>query len=579
MSILLDRFVEWPWAVPLVVLLPLLGSLLLGAERRSRARRFAKLGTRQLLSRLAPLAVRLGGWRTVRLTAILALGGFALAGPRWGVGNASARSTGADVVLALDASLSMTAPDVVPSRLDAMKNVVRQLQMSSSGDRVALLAFAGHSYVLSPLTTDASAIALYLDNLDPQTVGVAGTSIASTIKQATTLLSERATDRQRVIIVMSDGEGFEPENTLVNEAKRARDAKITLITVGFGTPRGTTIPVRDSTGRITPKIGPDGRAVVTKYSPALLAAAAKAAQPRGSFVPAEARDKAERIRRVLNRLKSPNSIVVASSELSQQFQWFAIPAALLLLLDTFLALRSRRRKMLRAAQTTVAVASAATVIAACHRTPPRDKNAFDPARDTTYKAMYNRATRALPKDSLQRPILTLDSVTRGRDTAIRSDARFNAGWAYLVAGLRMNRGTPTFRGMPTVTRGAGPRTKEDSAFVDSAVVRYRAELRRNPNDEDARWNYELVMRQTAGGGNESGKGSQGKGKGKDQEQESQSSGPGKPKNVKPTPPRVERIKVEPQQAEALLDAAGQHERRAVKAIPTKPGVPPQGKDW
>ena len=34
-------------------------------------------------------------------------------------------------------------------------------------DRTALIAFAGRSYILSPLTNDAGAIELYLDNLDP----------------------------------------------------------------------------------------------------------------------------------------------------------------------------------------------------------------------------------------------------------------------------------------------------------------------------------------------------------------------------------------------------------------------------
>ena len=58
------------------------------------------------------------------------------------------------MVLALDASLSMLAQDERPSRLEKMKEEVRRLRALSPGDRMGVLAFAGRSYVLSPLTID-----------------------------------------------------------------------------------------------------------------------------------------------------------------------------------------------------------------------------------------------------------------------------------------------------------------------------------------------------------------------------------------------------------------------------------------
>ena len=71
------------------------------------------------------------------------------------------------MVLALDASLSMMAQDERPSRLERMKEEVRRLRAVSPGDRMGVLAFAGRSYVLSPLTIDEGALDLFLDNLDP----------------------------------------------------------------------------------------------------------------------------------------------------------------------------------------------------------------------------------------------------------------------------------------------------------------------------------------------------------------------------------------------------------------------------
>ena len=126
-------------------------------------------------------------WRMVRLGLASALVGVAVAGPRWGDERTVVRSTGIDMVLALDASLSMMAQDERPSRLERMKEEVRRLRALSPGDRMGVLAFAGRSYVLSPLTIDEGALDLFLDNLDPSVVGQAGSSMARTIKQGVDL--------------------------------------------------------------------------------------------------------------------------------------------------------------------------------------------------------------------------------------------------------------------------------------------------------------------------------------------------------------------------------------------------------
>jgi hypothetical protein len=93
----------------------------------------------------------------------------------------------------------MTATDERPSRLERMKQEVRRLRAMSRADRVALMAFAGRSYILTPLTTDDGAIELFLDNLDPSVVGQAGSSIARAIRQGTELLlaSDGSADRTR----------------------------------------------------------------------------------------------------------------------------------------------------------------------------------------------------------------------------------------------------------------------------------------------------------------------------------------------------------------------------------------------
>jgi len=107
---LITDVVEKPWLLVLSVVLPVLFVLLLRRARRTRAQRLERLGNLDVVRRLVPPNV-LGSsaWRAVRLGAAALLAGIALAGPRWGVERTTVRSTGVDLVLAVDASLSMLA--------------------------------------------------------------------------------------------------------------------------------------------------------------------------------------------------------------------------------------------------------------------------------------------------------------------------------------------------------------------------------------------------------------------------------------------------------------------------------------
>ena len=61
------RFVEWPLALLAIPVLLLLSVLAFQTERRSRAKRLAKLGSFPMLMRLAPFGTRLGWWRALRI--------------------------------------------------------------------------------------------------------------------------------------------------------------------------------------------------------------------------------------------------------------------------------------------------------------------------------------------------------------------------------------------------------------------------------------------------------------------------------------------------------------------------------
>ena len=232
------------------------------------------------------------------------------------------------MVLALDASLSMMAQDERPSRLERMKEEVRRLRALSPGDRMGVLAFAGRSYVLSPLTIDEGALDLFLDNLDPSVVGQAGSSLARTIRQGVDLLTLTNSGADRALVVMSDGEAFEPLEDVIAEAKRAaragnqpRDGRVRH------DGRARRFRSRIPTDRRRTKKDENGNTVITQYHPEFLKGAADAAG--GTFIDAGATDKAARVKSALATLRTQARASLGGETKTPRYQWFLFPALLL----------------------------------------------------------------------------------------------------------------------------------------------------------------------------------------------------------------------------------------------------------
>ena len=72
----------------------------------------------------------------------------------------------------------MLAEDVAPSRLQRAGREARRLIQDLEGDRLGLIAFAGRSYILAPLTVDGGAVRMYLDALDPDLASEGGTNLS-----------------------------------------------------------------------------------------------------------------------------------------------------------------------------------------------------------------------------------------------------------------------------------------------------------------------------------------------------------------------------------------------------------------
>jgi Ca-activated chloride channel homolog len=558
----------WTAALTVALVLPALVYGVLHWQYRQRTRRLGRFAQPDALPRLGanPTA---GLARRVRLTLVAFLAAIALAGPRWGNTAATEARRGLDIAVALDASLSMLARDERPTRLDRMKQEVRRLRAASRADRLAIIAFAGRSYILSPLTADEGAIELYLENLSPESVGQAGTSLARAIRQGTELLGASTGNADRALVLMSDGEAFEPVEDVRAAAQEAASKGILLVTVGFGSPEGATIP--EPFGNTTrDKRDEQGNVVTTRYMPELLEAAAEAAG--GLFVPSDATDRAGRVRASFASLRTERRLVTSREDHVARFAWFLVPALVLLLLDTW---RSRTpvtrrgnadRTATRGAAQATSTAGAwllllplgAATLGGCTSAPdPALRLAAGDALgavvayrvliaegDSSLEMRYNLATALLAADSLASATELLETVRRAADGEVRARARFNAGLAHLLQ-----------------ARAASGDTA-DRAFAAAREL-YRAYLGERFDDIDGKWNYELALRDQP----PSGGGGGGGGDNDDSPQNPESS---------QQPGQLDQA-----QADALLNSAARDERdvQGKRQRMTRQPPPPGGRDW
>ncbi len=313
-------------------------ALVVALRRRSRVR---ALLNERLVDRLAP---GLSRWRPAAQGGLYGLGlallGLALAQPQCGTKSELTNRRGIDVVVALDASRSMLARDVQPSRLERAKLELTALLDELKGDRVGLVAFAGDAFVQSPLTSDYSAVKLFLRAVDPEQMPQGGSNIGAALTLARQVLenADRGS-KERVVVLLSDGEDLTGD---VDEAVSAlKSAGVQVLTVGIGSEQGEPIPVYNRRGEFVDyKKDAAGQTVLTRMDRAGLTAIAQETggtffhQPRGVAM-AQVVERIDRMQK--SELESRVTV-----RYDERFQVFAVPGLVLLVLGMLLLPSARR---------------------------------------------------------------------------------------------------------------------------------------------------------------------------------------------------------------------------------------------
>jgi Ca-activated chloride channel family protein len=546
---------------PMVLLLaPVIGGLVwfvAAWARRVRLRRAASWSGET--ARRAHAAGRFGP-TGMSVAAFLSV--VALAGPRWGEERLEAETRGLNLVLAIDISRSMLAEDAGgTSRLARALREARRLAQDLDGDRLGLVAFAGASYILSPLSVDGSALTLYLDALDPDVASEGGTSVAPALDMGGELLNAEAALSDRVLVVFSDGEAHDSLAASLRAAQRLRDVGVHVILVAEGGRDPARIPHRDEHGALQGYQRDErGEVVQTQRRDDVLAAVADVAQ--GTIVAADLPDQAGAVRDLVASYKRSRS-TETSTQHGRPRGWIPLLGAVAVLL----AQASARRT---AALVGLMWMLAATGTTAAAQTPTRPRSAAERA--------WDRGDSAAARDAY------LAELTR---RATSDTAWFNAGTAALaVADFEIARGAlahaatsvdPNLRFRALFNEGllALRMAQVDSlnrdAHLGEAERAYREALLLRPRHLPAKWNLELAQRRRAQGGGSS--------------QRPPSGGSGQsgtpPANTPPPPSSGAAQGMTRSQAEEILRSIGQEELRTRRdrmgrvRRAEEPGV----KDW
>ena len=447
--------------------------------RRSRVRRAAAWS--EATARIARSAGRFGA---PALGLAAGLAAVALSGPRWGEEQIVTETRGLNLVFAIDISRSMLAEDAKPSRLGRALREARRLVQDLDGDRLGLSAFAGTSYILSPLSVDGTALTLYLDALDPDVASEGGTSLAPALAQGIDLLHASPEIADRVLVMFTDGEAHDSLEQALQEARRLAGLGIHLILVAEGGKQPTKIPVRDDRGTmISWQQDESGTQILTSRRDDVLGAIADAAQ--GTIVAAELPDQAGAVRDLVASYKRATA-TESRTQHGRPRAWIPLLfAGLVLAAQTFTRRTAALIGLLFCIGPTLQAQRPRS--AAEKAWDQRDSRAAAAAYLAELKAhedddtaWYNTGTAALAAGDPTLARSTLARAAASLDPELRFRALYNLGLLALLE--------------------AKSDTTNREAHLADAERSYREALLLKPFHVRAKWNLELVNRLRRGGG-------------------------------------------------------------------------------
>jgi len=333
-----EAFLTYLWLIPFVLII---GTYL---ARQARAKIEKQIGQRLTPFLMSSVSTTKRKWKLFLQILTLFFFVVAIARPQLGASLQEVKSEGVELMLLVDVSKSMMAEDNKPNRLEMTKIELKRLLDRLTGDKVGLVVFAGSSFLVSPLTTDYSAIKLFLDSLSIDSVSSQGTEIKPALETAVEAFKrggvsdEEGVAVTKVILIASDGEDH--EQGALNVAQKYYSQGIRIFALGAGTEQGAPIPIRDDYGNLRGYLRDDkGQIVNSQHRGDFLTKLSTSAG--GGYYHVGNTRSVDEIKAQLDRLEKAQFESSLATEYDEKFQFFLFLGILFGLIELFLGERRR----------------------------------------------------------------------------------------------------------------------------------------------------------------------------------------------------------------------------------------------
>jgi Ca-activated chloride channel family protein len=243
---------------------------------RWKNKKINALGSLQTQAILLPeIHVKPIFWKYFWLRNTLFFLAFAMAKPIFGEGKVTSTGRNAEILIALDISNSMNVRDINPteSRLSIAKRSLIQLINSLRGEKIGICVFAGNAYVQLPLTGDYDAAKMYVNEIETDMVSEQGTNIGEALLNTARMYSKAK--NSKLLLLVTDGENH--EGGIDESVQILKENKVQLAILGLGTKQGGYVPNDPYKPEFGFKILENGKKVVSKLNPKMLASIAQKA--------------------------------------------------------------------------------------------------------------------------------------------------------------------------------------------------------------------------------------------------------------------------------------------------------------
>lgn len=501
---------------------------------------------------------------------------------------------GVDVVIALDVSKSMLATDIQPNRLTRAQQLIMTMTDKMQNDRVALIVFAGRSYLQVPLTVDYAALKMMVQNVSTDMVPTQGTVIGDAVDMAVQSFSQTEL-KYKSLIVISDGEDH--DEAALKKVQDAAEKGVVVHTVGIGSPQGTTLydPETKSV-----KLDEQGAPVISKLNEEELRSLAAAGHGTYSLLQ-NTNDVANKLVSNLDGMEQKSLGSVVYTDYTSYFQYFILVGFLAFLVEWMIPGAKRKRNKAKDAKSKpvtvkkptppVATASAVLIMILL----------------STMAMAQNNTNSLLQQGNKLYDQKRYDEATANYLQALKKDPNNATGLFNLGSALYQKKQYDSSRKLMAATADAIKDKGGKSAAHynigntymaqrkwEDAIASYKNTLRNNPQDADAKYNLsyaEEMLKKDKNDKKDKQKQDQQKqdkpqqdkdkkDKDKKDKQDQQKENDKDKKEQQDQQPQSQPSKLTEQQAEQMLNAVQQQEKKLQDKLKKEKGMRVKmDKDW